>query len=309
MVKNISNSLHNHINGKIILNHWAMKERFSKKLAQTIDWECSEKAIKGLPLAQRQWVAKMASKFLPDGKNMQRWGFRSKAQCPRCAHPTEDKEHILKCPAESARTQWNKSIAALDQWLQTAQTHPQIRKDIIEGLQQWHDQIPGCRPYVEGSTAGHSQDSIGWGLALEGCLAQKWREEQDTFWKAFKSRKSSRRWTTALLKRLMMTAWDMWNHRNKALHEEEANKQAILEDAVNKKIRDTYQQGRALLPFNARSLMKRPLAKLLQFPEHYKRQWIASVEAAKARFTRLGHNPARKERRTMTRYIRRMANL
>jgi len=107
----------------------------------------------------------------------------------------------------------------------------------------------------------------------------------------------------------MMTAWDMWNHRNKALHEEEANKQAILEDAVNKKIRDTYQQGRALLPFNARSLMKRPLAKLLQFPEHYKRQWIASVEAAKAQFTRLGHNPARKERRTMTRYICQMANL
>jgi len=288
------------------MNHWVMKERFSGKIAQTIDWECSEKAIKGLPLTQRQWVAKMASKFLPDSKNMQRWGLRSKAQCPRCVHPMEDKEHILKCPAESAHTQWNKSIAELDQWLQTARTHPQIRKDIVEGLQQWHDQIPGCRPHVEGSTAGHIQDSIGWGLALEGCLARKWQEEQDVLWKAFKSRKSSRRWTTALLTWLMMMAWDMWNHRNKALHEEEANKQAILEDAVNHKI---HEQGRVLLPFNTRSLMKRPLSRLLQFPENYKCQWIVSVAAAKAQFTCLGHNPIRKEQRTMTSYICQMANL
>jgi len=235
-VKNTTDSLCNHLNGKIIMNHWVMKERFSGKVTQTIDWECSEKALKGLLLAQQQWVAKMATKFLLDGKNMQCWGFHSKAQCPRCAHPMEDKEHIFKCPAESAHTQWNKSIAELNQWLQIAWTHLQIRKDIINSLQQWHGQIPGCRPYIEGSTAGLTQDNISWGLALEGCIAKRWQEEQDMFWKAIKSRKSSQRWTMALLNQLMMMAWDMWNHRNKALHEEKANKQAILEDAVNQKI-------------------------------------------------------------------------
>jgi len=212
---------------------------------------------------------------------MQCWGFHSKAQCPRCVHPMEDKEHIFKCPAESAHTQWNKSIAELNQWLQIAWTHLQIRKDIINSLQQWHGQIPGCRPYIEGSTAGLTQDNISWGLAQEGCIAKRWQEEQDMFWKAIKSRKSSQRWTTALLNQLMMMAWDMWNHRNKALHEEKANKQAILEDA-HQKIQLAYKQGLELLPTNARSLMKCPLSRLLLFPKNYKCQWIATVEAAKA---------------------------
>jgi len=59
---------------------------------------------------------------------------------------------------------------------------------------------------MEGLMAGSIQDNIGWGLALEGCLAMRWWEEQDIFWKAIKSRKSSWRWTIELLKRLMMTA-------------------------------------------------------------------------------------------------------
>jgi len=82
IVRHTEEVLRTHLNGKIILNHWAMKERFSLKAAQTIDWGSSDKAMKGLPLAQRQWVAKLATKFLPDGKNMQRWGFRSTAKCP-----------------------------------------------------------------------------------------------------------------------------------------------------------------------------------------------------------------------------------
>jgi len=62
----------------------------------------------------------------------------------------------------------------------------------IEGLTQWHDQIPGCRPYTKGSMAGQLQDSIGWGLALEGCIVKEWQEEQELYWKAFKSCKSSK---------------------------------------------------------------------------------------------------------------------
>jgi len=309
IVKNLKESLRNHLNGKIILNHWAMKERFSTKIGQTIDWECSEKAIKGLPQAHRQWVAKVASKFLPDGKNMQRWGLRSTAQCPRCSQPVEDKEHIFTCKAESAQIQWNQSMEKLDQWMQSAKTHPQLRKDIMEGLQQWHDQIPSSRQQTEGSTAGQIQDRIGWGLALEGCIALRWREEQEAFWKAFKSRKSSRRWTIALLTRLRTTAWDMWHHRNKALHDEEANKQVILEDAVNQKIRRAYEQGYEDLPSTARTLWNRPLDRLLKFPEYYKRQWIATVAAARARLTRSRHSPTRKERRILNNRIRRIAHL
>jgi len=124
----------------------------------------------------------------------------------------EDRDHIFKCLAESAVKQWEKTLEELDTWLQSAQTHPQLWKDIAEGLQQWHDQMSGCQQIVISSTAGQLQDQIGWGLALEGCIATGWHKEQEEYWKAFKSRRSSRQWTIALLTRLMMMAWDMWEH-------------------------------------------------------------------------------------------------
>jgi len=67
--------------------------------------------------------------------------------------------------------------------------------------------------------ATQEQANLGWHLALEGIISKKWQEEQVAVWKAFKSRKSSKRWTTALIQHLVDTAWDMWHHRNKALHE------------------------------------------------------------------------------------------
>jgi len=73
-------------------------------------------------------------------------------------------------------------------------------------------------------------------MALKGCVVRQWNEEQDIYWKAIKSQKSSRRWTTALLTRLIMTTWDMWQHCNKALHESEDNKQDIVDADINQQI-------------------------------------------------------------------------
>jgi len=41
--------------------------------AKMIDWDMAEKAINSMPKAKQQWVSKWAPKFLPYGKNMQRW--------------------------------------------------------------------------------------------------------------------------------------------------------------------------------------------------------------------------------------------
>ncbi len=113
----------------------------------------------------------------------------------------------------------------------------------------------------------------------------------------------------ALLTHLLMTAWDMWNHCNKALHEEEANKQAILEVQVNQNICLAYEWGVDLLLNNAKLLMKCPLSRLLKLPEQYKHQWLASMDAARARFIHLSWNLIRCEWRTMTQHVHRLVNL
>jgi len=243
-------------------------------------------AIRSLPKAKQHWVSKLAAKFLPYGKNMKWWKLREQAKCPRCTCPEEDKEHFLRCPAESAVAQWNKALKELDNWLAATKTHLQIRREILTGLQQWHDDQPEQHPTNARSTAYKIQEAIGWGLALEGCLAARWREEQDQYWKAFKSRKSSKRWTTALIKRLMMTAWDMWHHRNEALHKSKTNQQEIIEASVNSQIIKVYEQDKKDLPKEAWCLMKRPLKRLLRFPEYYKQQWLATLEAVQERFAR-----------------------
>jgi len=137
---------------------------------------------------------------------------------------------------------------------------------------------------IEGLLAGALQDSIGWGIALERCITMHWWEEQDLFWKAFKSRKSSKRWTTALITCLITTAWGMWQHQNEALHESEVNQQEILGDAINQNICQAYAQGKGQLLKGAMSLMKWPLSKLLRLAAPYKQQWLARLEAVRAPF-------------------------
>jgi len=142
----------------------------------------------------------------------------------------------------------------------------------------------GLNPHGEAPTAGTIQDSIGWGLVFEGCLATQWREEQELYLKAFKLQKSSKRWTIALLTRLMATAWDMWQHCNEALQNSETNKREIIEDNINQEIWLAYGQGQESFPPAARPLLQRPLQKLLRFPVYYKKQWMATLKAIQTKF-------------------------
>jgi len=80
--KHLTENLCRHLNGKNLLNYWWTKGQISQQTEQIIDWKSVDKAMKALPAAKRQWVSKAATKFLPDGKNMQRWGLQSQAKCP-----------------------------------------------------------------------------------------------------------------------------------------------------------------------------------------------------------------------------------
>jgi len=281
ITKHLTETLRQYLTGGPLLNHWAMRQRFKPGTETQIDWNMTAKAMRALPRAKQIWISKYSARFLPYGTNMTHWQLGSQAKCPRCPCHKEDKEHVLRCPAESAVAEWKKALEQLDNWMQATKTNPQLRQDILAGLRRWHDEEANTAGQTEDSEPSIIQASIGWGLALEGCVAMRWREEQDNFWKACKSRKSSKRWTTALITRLMMTDWDMWQHRNKALHESDVNRQEIIEDAINQQISQVYEQGHDHLPPVVRPLMKRSLPQLLCLPAPYKRQWMATIEAVR----------------------------
>ncbi len=91
---------------------------------------------------------------------MQRRGQRTTAICPRCQTAVEDKEHILRCPAESAKTQWKISLKSLNSWMKEQGTATEIRTAIITNLEQWNgEDTPPHNPDKPFATA---QQRIGW---------------------------------------------------------------------------------------------------------------------------------------------------
>ncbi len=159
----------------------------------------ADQAIRNSPPALQHWVAKSAARFLPYGTNMKRWNQREDDRCPRCHQPVESKNHLIQCQAPSTIKQWNKALQNLDDWMQKASTDPRLHSDIIEGLRRWNqNKAPNTRENK--SDTACKQDTLGWDLALEGAISNKWRTQQEVHWKMYKSRKLSKQWTIELLK-------------------------------------------------------------------------------------------------------------
>jgi len=49
------------------------------------------------------------------------------------------------------------------------------------------------------SIAAMEQALLSWDLVMEGCISRQWRQQQDEYWKTYKTRKLSCRWTTELI--------------------------------------------------------------------------------------------------------------
>jgi len=144
----------------LLLSHWVTKQQFWEGQVTDIDWEMAVQATWVLSQVKQWWVAKLASKFLPYRTNMAWWKLQSQTKCPQCSCQHKDKDHIFKCPVESAVALWEKALRELDNWLVATKTHPQLRQEILAGLRQWHDDEM-TQPLSHNES---KQDNIGWGI-------------------------------------------------------------------------------------------------------------------------------------------------
>ena len=64
-----------------------------------------------------------------------------------------------------------------------------------------------------------AQCLLGWEKFVLGRWCPVWRHHRDAHYFNIDSRKSSLRWATALIHKLLLTAWDLWQYRNHRLHE------------------------------------------------------------------------------------------
>jgi len=269
---------------KWIANHQPLEQEcwFGTGTSNLVDWKALTRAMNSMPKAQQRWVSKAAVHFLPDGQNMRRWKQRSHNTCPRCHTVPETHDHIFRCQAPETKQRWKNSLTQLKSWMKETKMFPTIQCKILEGLNNWQN-TRETNTINTASEASKEQSWLGWNLALDGVISKKWQEEQAAVWKAFKLRKSSQRWTTALIQRLVDMAWDMWHHRNEVLHNSSYNKEHLLEANINQELQDLYYLGPQLLPQDAFHLWKRTAAQLKQLPSLYKHQWVETVKLAQAR--------------------------
>jgi len=255
--------------------------------------------MRKVPTSKRRWVSKQVSNHFAHGKNMVRWKQRNTAECPRCATEVEDKLHIIRCPQQEASSIWESALLALNQWLKAEDTAPAIIHELITGLQSWYQGSPAQqRP-----PATNQQSLIGWAAVLDGWIGIQWHLQQEAFWAQWKRRKSSKRWTTELIKKLWNIAWDMWDHRNGILHHMDQPRHDILDSAINDQIRQLFSHGLQAVPRDAFTFFRRPMEEILSSSRWYKERWVASVQAAIRRKQQHDYGAHLAEQRFMRRWL------
>jgi len=181
-----------------------------------------------------------------------------------------------------ARQQWTASLAKLKQWLREQGTTSEIRETLLRNLETWASDSQQ-EPSTPFNPLEVAQTKIGWDRLLDGWLSQYWRNQQEQRWSQVQSRKSSKRWTSALIQKLWDISWDMWEHRNNELHSGGVEQQQILHSAVDDQIQQAYDGGAQQLPRDALHLLNTPKETVLHYPLESKHLWLASVHAAQQR--------------------------
>ena len=224
-----------------IFKYWKDHHDFSIPSPYDIDWEPSRLAINQLPLGLKRWFAKFATGCIG---NKHKFNQRSdvSAKCPNCSHPVEKSSHVLLCNDSKTKSNFNSNMKQLKTTLSETKTLPRFQTAIIKILQNWRY---GWTINVCEFTKAHGiryavqdQSTIGWNNFILGQWSQRWQLVQQQFIKQKESKRSSLRWTTSIIYKLLYVVWDIWNFRNFLVH----GKGGINDKAVHKELNFQIRQ-------------------------------------------------------------------
>jgi hypothetical protein len=211
--------------------------------------------------------------------------------------------HVWRCLHNTEKL-WNNALADLRSWLESNGSHPEITNLIIDRLSQWRlgdDLVAPPSTHIPWLLElSKKQDSCGWRNFFEGFLLKDWYTTLNQHLSQTHSRKSPRRWLSALIQKLWLIAWDLWEHRNGFLHNKD---QSILISQLDAQIADQFKIGTSSLDSGTKSLFKQGLPSILERPLDVKQQWLRRVCAARNNVS-LGNNARYStERQIMARWL------
>ena len=172
--------------------------------------------------------------------------------CPVCDAPGEDRDHLFTCPDEGANKVYKKGINELAKIMEEQETASEIQREITGNLMGMRT---GNQPHTHSFDRAH----FGRGLSLRSILCDqadlgwinfflirwsgRWREAQQRHYRNMNKRKSARSWAIALIKKLMMIQWDLWQYRNTILHSPTGPSAIASHQSLNHRISKEKSKG------------------------------------------------------------------
>lgn len=281
-------TLHKKINSAPIRQYWEKKKKFSPMGKAHIDWETRSRSHSSLTFQRNQWLSKWLTGFCGVGITLQLYRHQVHSKCPRCNEDREDTKHVLQCPHQEAATTWHRVIHEVKDWILMNHGGQEMADYITASLHAWRYNLPYPPHNVENRYLRQAilqQDLIGWEGLLNGFLAKGWRTYIQSKLDDIGSQRSSILWMVNLQRRLWEIPWEMWNNRNRILHNDgnstHQQEMVYLEEAI----RLEWTTGLHNLPPRYSRLFTGSVDRLLRDPHIMQKQWITSVWAARSRCT------------------------
>jgi hypothetical protein len=277
----LSNTIYEIVHVKSVRDYWISKGRITSDTFDDMAWESIKQAMQQVPRPRRTFVSKHIVGMCGVGKFMHRWKERDNPNCPRCGS-FEDAEHVWLCNGCNSSEVWESSLKTLDEWMVSVQTDPDIKSIILTHLQSWrsnsvaeHDASPDMATLIK------VQEVFGWRNFFEGWIPVAWVEAQQAYYSLISSFRTGKRWVTLLITKLWDIAWDLWEHRNGVLHQQDNIITEGMIHIINRQVRSLYFHAAqfSLLPADT-PLIRRSLQEILSKDYTFKKTWVSHVKQA-----------------------------
>jgi hypothetical protein len=287
------------------LEYWERKKRFGSCSVDDIDWEALGSAMAGIPATRQRWRSKTMTGFCATGRMMYRRKEHATDECPRCGAP-ETVEHIWKCTTDTQKL-WTKALTGLREWLTAQKTHPEMVRAIVNGIDSWRTGKTTPSTHVQWlQDIIMKQNECGWRNFFEGFFILDWKLAMHLHFKRARSKKSSKRWVAALIRKLWQVAWDLWEHRNGYLHDREDN---LLSNQTNDGIKHQFELGYQNLDRATQALFQPGLQIVLGKPLEVRQQWVRRVQLARDAEHTQTSSAYVSERRMMAQWLRSLGSV
>ena len=115
-----------------------------------------------------------------------------------------------------------------------------------------------------------------------GLVSPKWGETQHRYFEFLEKRNAGRTWLEALIKKMWLVSWDMWDDRNDVLHGKEDTFEQIQQHTLlNNRIQEQFEKGTDDLPPHAVTLVTQHSQDVQRKTKSQKIAWLNTVEKSR----------------------------